>query len=101
MPKKSDDEGATLYLTLKSYLQRLQEIEDSKPEPLRRIVPTMEEIAMDAGITSVAISNIVTNKIKQLSLQTGGKIIVAVRARGFPMEVTDLLALRPPISEND
>lgn len=99
MPKSNDE--ATLYVTLKSYLQRLQEIEDSKPEMQRRSVPTMEEIARDAGITTVAISNIATNKIKQLSLQTAGKIIIAVRLHGFPMDVADLLALRSILSESD
>lgn len=88
-------EGARMYITLKSYLERIEEVENSKPPPQRRPVPTMAEIADDIGLSTVAMSNIATNKIKQLSLETGGKIIAAMRARGFPMEAADLVAYRP------
>ncbi|MBA3533278.1 MAG: hypothetical protein H0T73_15265 [Ardenticatenales bacterium] len=59
----------------------------------------MAEIATDIGLSAVAMSNIATNSIKQLSLETGGKIIAAMRARGFPMEVGDLVAYRPAVNE--
>jgi protein-disulfide isomerase-like protein with CxxC motif len=92
-------ESATMYITLRSYLNHLEEVEQSKPAHQRRKVPLLNEIAADIGLTPTAMSNIVNNNIKQLSLQTGGKIIAAVRARGFPMEVGDLVAYRPAINE--
>lgn len=87
-------EGATMFITLRAHLESLKDRENSKPKEHRRIVPTMEEIANDIGMSTVAMSNIATNKISQLSLKTGGKIIAAVRARGFPMEVGDLIGYR-------
>lgn len=86
--------GATMYVTLHAYLKRLRDLESSKPEERRRYVPTLTEIAADVGITTVAMSNIANNKIRQLSLETGGKIIDAMQKRGFPMEVNDLVAFR-------
>lgn len=83
-----------MYIQLKTHLESLKAKENSKPKENRRPVPTMEEIANDIGMTTVALSNIATNKINQLNLKTGGKIIAAIRARGFPMEVSDLMAYR-------
>lgn len=90
-----------MYITLKKYLADLVDLESSKPENQRRYVPTMAELAEDIGISTTAISNIATNRISQMSLETGGKIIAAMRARKFPMEVSDLLAYRPAIDENE
>jgi hypothetical protein len=84
-----------MYITLRSYLEHLEELEASKPPHQRRPVPTMAQIASDIGISAVAMSNIASNKIRQLSLDTGAKIIAAVRSYGFPMDVSDLIAFRP------
>ena len=85
-----------MYITLKSYLDRLKEAEQAKPDHEQRHVPNLSELADDIGLTRAAVSYIATNKVNQLNLETGGKIIAAMRARGFPMEITDLLAYRPP-----
>jgi protein-disulfide isomerase-like protein with CxxC motif len=92
-------EGATLYITLKTHLENLEAIERAKPREQRRQVPNMGEIAAAVGISATAISNIATNRVNQLTLRTGGKIIAAVRAYGFPMEISDLLGYLPPDAE--
>jgi len=92
-------EDANLYIILKSYLNRLDAEEKAKPKGEQRPVPTLSEIAQDIGLSRNAMSNISTNTLRQLTLKTGGKIIAAVRRRGFPMEVSDLVAYRAPKSE--
>jgi hypothetical protein len=97
MPAKSNyqpGEGGTMYITLRSYIDRLTAIENSKPKDQRRAVPTMKELAMEVGIHPVTMSAIAGSNIRQLNLETGGRIISAMRRHGFAMQVTDLLDYR-------
>jgi hypothetical protein len=84
----------SLYITLKSYIERLEALERSKPPAQRRHVPGMEELARVVGIHPVTLSNIANSHIRQLNLETGGKIIAALRHYGFQMSVSDLIAFR-------
>jgi hypothetical protein len=61
----------------------------------------MEELASAVGIHPVTLSNIANNNIKQLNLETGGRIITVMRRFGFPMAVTDLIDYRAPDQEAD
>lgn len=88
--------GATIYITLKSYLSNLEEQERLLPSEVRRRVPSFADLAIDIGVTRAAISYIASGDIKQLNLEIAGKIIAAMRGRGFHMELTDLLGYRPP-----
>lgn len=83
-----------MYISLRSYLNRLDAIEKSKPEGQRKRVPSMEELAKMVGIHPVTLSNIANSNIRQLNLETGGRIIGAMRSFGFPMSVTDLIEYR-------
>jgi DNA-binding Xre family transcriptional regulator len=83
-----------MYVSLRSYIDRLSAIENSKPKDQRRPVPTMKELAEEIGIHQVTMSAISNSNIRQLNLETGGRIISAMRRRGFSMEVGDLLAFR-------
>src|ERR1043165_8971338 len=97
MPAKSNyqsGEGGTMYIALRSYIDRLTAIENSKPKTQRRAVPTMKELAAEVGIHPVTMSAIAGSTIRQLNLETGGRIISAMRRRGFAMQVTDLLDYR-------
>jgi hypothetical protein len=97
MPAKSNyqpGEGGTMYITLRSYIDRLTAIENSRPKDQRRAVPTMKELAMEVGIHPVTMSAIAGSNIRQLNLETGGRIISAMRRHGFDMQVTDLLDYR-------
>ena len=101
MPRRSGymvekTEQGTMYITLKAYLDHLDALEKSKAEHLRRKVPSMEELARVVGIHPVTLSNIANSNIRQLNLETGGRIITAMRRFGFPMTITDLIAYRPP-----
>jgi hypothetical protein len=94
-PKTRGSEGA-MYVVLKSYLDGLEAIERSKPDTQRRKVPTIGELAAELGIHRVTLSNVVNGNIAQLNLELGGRIITAMRRRGFAADVTDLIAYRPP-----
>jgi hypothetical protein len=85
-----------MYITMKSYLGHLEALERSRPPVSRRAVPTIGELADELGIHRVTLSNIINGNIRQLDLKTGGRIITAMRKRGFEMDVTDLIAYRPP-----
>jgi hypothetical protein len=88
-----------MYVVLKPYLEGLEARERSKPEGQRRSVPSIGELARELGIHRITLSNIANGRIKQLDLETGGRIITAMHRRGFQMEVTDLIAYRPPEDE--
>lgn len=88
-----------MYITLRSYMDRLTAIENSKPKDQRRPVPTMKDLAAEVGIHPVTMSAIGASSIRQLNLETGGRIISAMRRRGFPMQVTDLLDYREADTE--
>jgi hypothetical protein len=85
-----------MYIALKSYLGHLDALERSKPPSTRRAVPTVGELAEELGIHRVTLSNIINGNIQQLDLKTGGRIITALRRRGFEMNVSDFIAYRPP-----
>ena len=85
-----------MYITLKSYLDRLEALERSRPASQRRDVPSIGELAKELGIHRVTLSNIANGNIRQLDLETGGRIITALRRRGFEMDVSDMIAYRPP-----
>jgi hypothetical protein len=85
-----------MYITLKSYLDHLDALERSKPEGQRRAIPTIGELAGELGIHRVTLSNIVNGNIQQLDLKTGGRIITALRRRGFKMDVSDMIGYRAP-----
>ena len=86
----------TMYIVLKSYLDGLEASERSKPETQRRKVPTIGDLATELGIHRVTLSNIVNGNIAQLNLELGGRIITAMRRRGFKMTETDLIVYRAP-----
>lgn len=89
------DIGGIMYVRLKSYLDELSAIEEARPEHQRRRVPTMKEIAEAVGYNPVTMSRLATGKIRSLNLELGAAIIDEMRRRGFPMEVSDLVAYRP------
>jgi DNA-binding Xre family transcriptional regulator len=80
-----------MYINLEAYLSQLKAIEKMKPEDQRRKVPTLSELADCLGMHKTSIIRLSNNKVKQLSLETGDKIIAEMRRRGFPMEVGDLI----------
>lgn len=84
-----------MHIVLKSYLESLEETERSKPAGERKRVPSMTELASEVGLHYVTLSKIANNNISQLSLDTGGRIISAVRRFGFDMNAGDLIAYQP------
>jgi DNA-binding Xre family transcriptional regulator len=89
-------EGGAVYVALKSYIDKIEAEERSRPVSLRRRVPHMKELAESIGVNPVTLSNIANNKIKQLNLELAGRIITALRQHGFETDVSDILTYRPP-----
>lgn len=85
-----------MYIVLKSFLERLEELERSRPADQRRAVPSISELAAELGIHRVTLSNIANGNTQDLNLRTGGRIMTALRKRGFIVEVADLIAYRAP-----
>lgn len=83
-----------MYVTLGLYLDRLKLMERNKPREQQRRIPSMEELAKAVGVHPVTMSNIANSNIRQLNLETGGRIISTLRGYGFPMEISDLLEYR-------
>lgn len=86
--------GPTLYVTLRPYLESLEALERSKGEADRKQVPSIDELAEEVGVSRTALYNVAGNANAQLNLRLGGRLIIALRRRGFPTQITDLLALR-------
>jgi hypothetical protein len=83
-----------MYIILETYLSNLKAIESTKPADKRNHVPSLSELAGSIGMHQTSLSRIANNKVGQLSLETGSKIIAEMRRRGFQMGVTDLVAYR-------
>lgn len=83
-----------MYITLKRYLTRLEEIESRKPEEERKHVPNLSELAKSLKMHQTSISRLANNQISQLNLDTGDRIISEMRRRGFSMQTTDLVEYR-------
>jgi hypothetical protein len=100
MPGKSrqprSQAEATMRVTLKEYLARLESIESVKPEGQRREVPTLSDLAAAAGIHPMTMSKWISGRIGATNHRTSGAIIMELRQRGFPAEVADILAYVPP-----
>lgn len=84
-----------LQVVLKEYLARLEREERRKPVEAQRRVPTMSDISRECGISFPTINRIANGHAKHLNLDTGNRIIKAVRERGFQMEIKNLLIFMP------
>lgn len=92
MASEQTHEEGVMFIRLQAYLAELEAQEANKPPGAQRPIPTVADLARDIGMSHQGLSNIIKNDVKQLSLETGAKIIAAMRARGFQMEVSDLIA---------
>lgn len=80
-----------IVITLKSYLSDLEEIESTKPPNERRQVPTLTELADFAGVDVSVLSRSAANQRDNVNRKLYGKIIAALRRRGFRCDVGDVL----------
>lgn len=80
-----------LQVILKEYLAKLERLERKKAIELQRDVPTMSDISRESGISFPTINRLANGHAKHLNLDTGNRIIKAVRKRGFNMEIENLL----------
>lgn len=82
-------------IKLKNYLTDLEHKENFKPKEQRREVPTITALAEEVGISRVQLQRLATSDATlALKLDLADRIITAMRKRGFPMDVNDLLEYR-------
>lgn len=84
-----------VYISLKEYLGKLTAQEQRRPKSQQHKVPSIAALAADVGIHPVNMSRIMNGHVKQLKLETADAIIKAMRLRGFPMEISDLIQFTP------
>lgn len=88
-------EVGVMFVTLKSYLEEIAQIEKTKPVERRREVPTMAELAKAAGIHPMTMSRWVNGITQTTNHNTVATIIHQMRCRGFSTDISDLMAYRP------
>ncbi len=96
--EQTQEEGV-MFIRLKAYLAELEAQEANKPPGHQQRVPSVAELARAIGMSHQGFSNIVNNEIKQLSLETGAKIIAEMHRRGFSMDVQDLVTYSDNVRE--
>jgi DNA-binding Xre family transcriptional regulator len=79
-------------IQLDAYLDRLKGEEGYKRADERRSVPSYIDLATESGISPVTLSRIANGHIKQLNLSVLDSLIASLRRRGFPTDISDLLA---------
>lgn len=57
-------------------------------------MPSIDELAEEIGVSRTTLYNVAGGTNVQLNLRLAERLIIALRRRGFAMEITDLLALR-------
>lgn len=83
-----------MIVKLKSYLAKLEDEERFKSVGERRVVPTITDLAKEAGVSRVQMQRVVSGDIQSLKLTVGGSIIKILRQRGFDADVNDILEYR-------
>lgn len=83
-----------MIIKLKHYLETLEFNERFKPVEERREIPTLSALARELPITRSTLQRIVGGQSKGIQFDVIDGIIKALRRRGFPMELTDMLEFR-------
>lgn len=79
---------------LKAYLAQIEYDESFKPKDQRREIPTIIKLSEEVGVTRSQVHRILAGNVQALKLDLADRIIAAMRKRGFPMDVGDLLEYR-------
>jgi len=82
------------YCKVKQYLEEISALEMQKPIIKRRHIPTIKDIADEAGMHYTTVNRIVNNKVKKLDYATAGKIAKVLHNRGFVMKPSDILGVK-------
>ena len=90
---------AVIAVTLKEHLNDLRSAEGHKPPNQRREIPSISELANDAGVNRATLYNIAGNYVQSVNLKVLAAVMLALRERGFPTEVKDLLKEFPVVDD--
>lgn len=80
-----------MIVILNEYLSRLKALESAQSPDKRREIPTITALAEEIGVSRVQLQRLASNGTEGIQFDVGGKIIKAMRERGFQMDITDLL----------
>lgn len=78
-------------ITFNSYLMRLKEIERSKPESIRRNVPSIAEISRIAGLKNTTGSRLMHGHVSAVSLNKLSLVLNTMNELGFNTNLEDFL----------
>jgi len=76
-------------ITFNSYLMRLRQIERSKPESIRRHVPSIAEISRIAGLKNTTGSRLMHGHVSAVSLEKLSLVLNTMNDLGFNTNITD------------
>jgi hypothetical protein len=79
-----------MHVRLAFYLSDLKQQQAARPGD-QRVVPTVADLAVAAGVSTQAIYNILNSNINGMRFETFGAIIREFRRRGFEAQVEDIL----------
>lgn len=82
-----------LKVTIKEYLDKLQEEESGKPGWQRRTIPTISQLSEDLGISRDGLSRLFNNRRVRVNLQHLALIVAELRRYGFSTQLADILSL--------
>jgi AraC-like DNA-binding protein len=83
--------GPALFFRLGLYLEELKAAQDALPAKERRKVPTMTELAREAGISKTNFSKLVRGKVRAIRFSVGRSLLDSFHRRGFATTPADLL----------
>jgi DNA-binding phage protein len=95
LPSSLTSEQLTVQMTLTDHLKRLDVAEFSKPLGERRPIPTIAELAEAAGMSRQGMYKLASNRVASVRFEVLASIMMELRQRGFPTDVSDLITAYP------
>lgn len=81
-----------LKITIKTFLEKLQEEEAKKPGWQQRVIPTIAQLSSDLGISREGLSRLFNNRRIRVNLQHIADIVCELRRYGWEVQLADVLA---------
>lgn len=105
MSENQPKEDVVVLVSINEHLAYLRSIENQKPLNQRRPVPSLAELVKLTGINRASLYNLAGGKYESVNLEHLSAVINAIRSKGFPATVSDLLTEHPistvPTAETD
>jgi len=84
-----------IVIVLSEYRNGLIKTEKQKPVHQRRPIPTILEMAKNAGISKTGLIDIMNNRYESLNIRVMNNIITQFRKCGFDTDISDVVKYVP------